>query len=197
MNLTVNLKNVFYLSLVALSTLSFSSCKKDKTETIVLEDSKAKVQQSVISIPSSTKAFFNLLTNAKVDSAASTINLSGMYASTLMPSSNTYKFGYIDVENSSVQNITLENLSKAKFNDTAKLEIDATSAGLAVGGPTWIIYDYPAGHKVYAVPNRYVVLYKGSSLSKNADEIIVFKAADVVASRGDATYTLDVKIFSK
>ncbi|MGJ1284183.1 hypothetical protein ACR79P_02680 [Sphingobacterium spiritivorum] len=200
MKFTQTFKHSFAISLLALTTFGFSSCSDDDKEIkpVVLEDSKATVQTATIAASASAKGFYNLNTNTKTDSINSTINMSDMFGSTLKPSHpNTYKLGYFDRENTSVDALNLEILKKVELKETSSLIVDATSANVPVKGPTWIIYDYKNNHAVYPIANRYVVLYKGSEFSEKADEIYVLQAEKVVAANSVGTYTIKYKKYAK
>ena len=200
MKFTQTLKHSFAISLLALTTLGFSSCSDDDKEIkpVVLEDSKATVQTATIAASASAKGFYNLNTNTKTDSINSTINMSDIFGSTLKPSHpNTYKLGYFDRENTSVDAINLEILKKVELKETPSLIVDATSAGAPLTAPTWVYYDHKNGYTVTPIKNRYVVLYKGSDFSEKADEIYVLQADKVVAANGVGTYTIKYKKYAK
>ncbi|ULT25495.1 hypothetical protein KUH03_00265 [Sphingobacterium sp. E70] len=126
------------------------------------------------------------------------INLSGMYGSTLQnTSTENYKMGYFDQENTNIEKLTLAAVLGANITSTEKLGIDASSAGAPATGPTWIIYDFKNNHAVYPTPNRYIVMYKGEKLSDKSDELFVIQAAGITALNGNATYNINFKKFVK
>ncbi|MEN5197373.1 hypothetical protein [Sphingobacterium faecium] len=157
-----------------------------------------EVKTGTVAAASGKTVFYDLL-NDKITETAETslVNLSGMYGSTLKPSMTAYKFGYFDLKGKTIEDIKIANLKELDFKEATSLGIDASSAGQPAIGPTWIIYDFKNNHAVYPTADRFVLLYKGTSLSENANEVIIFKAESVVALNGDATYTLKIKQFIK
>ncbi|GEM63832.1 hypothetical protein SF1_18140 [Sphingobacterium faecium NBRC 15299] len=199
MNFTFKLKNIASLAFVAITVFNLSSCKSDDNDVnpAILLDSKATVKTSTIVVPPSTTLYYDLVKNIAAEEKTSTINLSGMYGSTLKPSTTAYKFGYFDLAGKTIDAIKVSDLETLNFTETPSLAIDASSAGQPATGPTWIIYDFKNNHAVYPTANRFIILYKGTTLSKDAEEVIIFNAESVVALNGEATYTLKVKHFAK
>ena len=161
------------------------------------EDSKAVLKTSTIIVPPSSTLYYDLIKDVVAEEETSTINLSGMYGSTLKPSTAAYKFGYFDLEGKTIDAIQVADLDGLEFAEAPFLGIDASSAGAPASGPTWIIYDFKNNHAVYPTKNRFIALYKGEKLSKYAEEVIIFNAENIVALNGEATYTLKVKHFTR
>src|SRR5690606_29787769 len=141
-------------ALLCALSLGFTSCSKDesvveepteqpeeKPEDPKLSDETAVSATAKIEVPSGVKTFYDFKTNAVQEEAKSMINLSGMYGSTLQnTSSDNYKMGYFDQEHTSIEKLTLASVLAANITLTDKLGIDASSAGVPVTLPTWIIY---------------------------------------------------------
>ncbi|MGB3065841.1 hypothetical protein [Sphingobacterium thalpophilum] len=198
-------------ALLCALSLGFTSCSKDesvveepteqpeeKPEDPKLSDETAVSATAKIEVPSGVKTFYDFKTNAVQEEAKSMINLSGMYGSTLQnTSSDNYKMGYFDQENTSIEKLTLASVLAANITLTDKLGIDASSAGVPVTLPTWIIYDFANNHAVYPTANRYIVMYKGEKLNNEADELYVIQAGSITAASGNATYNINFKRFIK
>lgn len=198
-------------ALLCALSLGFTSCSKDesvveepteqpeeKPEDPKLSDETAVSATAKIEVPSGVKTFYDFKTNAVQEEAKSMINLSGMYGSTLQnTSSDNYKMGYFDQENTSIEKLTLASVLAANITLTDKLGIDASSAGVPVTLPTWIIYDFANNHTVYPTANRYIVMYKGEKLNNEADELYVIQAGSITAASGNATYNINFKRFIK
>ena len=186
------------LSISCFSILAIS-CSEDNPEIAPkLSDSNAIIELSEITVPPGKKVFFDFNTNSVKDSASSMINLSGMYGSDLKNSrADVYKMGYFDKENTSVEKLTLAEITSSEISTTNSFTIDASSAGAPANGPTWIIYDFKNNHAVYPTANRYIVIYKGVSLNDEADELYLINAASIKASQGIADYSINVKKFIK
>ncbi|MGJ1432226.1 hypothetical protein ACR79M_11670 [Sphingobacterium spiritivorum] len=201
MKFTQTLKHSFAISLLALTTLGFSSCSDDDKEIkpVVLEDSKATVQTATIVASASAKGFYNLNTNTKTDSINSTINLSGMFGASLRSSHpNTYKLGYLDKTGTSIDNITLDILKNTKFELVSSIGVDLSKIPMPNFDPAiWLSYDHGVTYQVKSIENRYVVFYKGSEFSEKADEIYVLQAEKVVAANSVGTYTIKYKKYVK
>lgn len=198
MNFTFKLKKIASIALITALAFNLSSCDKEDNVTVVqLQDSKATVKTSTIYVPSKSTVYYDLVNDREADAATGTINLSGMYGSTLKANAKDYKFGYFDLKGKTINDIKVSDLKSLDFKATTLLSIDASSAGAPASSPTWIIYDSPNNHAVYPTADRFVVLYKGTTLSENSDEVIIFIADDVIALNGNATYTLKVKRFVK
>ncbi|MEZ0454698.1 hypothetical protein ABTW24_24130 [Sphingobacterium thalpophilum] len=198
-------------ALLCALSLGFTSCSKDesvveepteqpeeKPEDPKLSDETAVSATAKIEVPSGVKTFYDFKTNAVQEEAKSMINLSGMYGSTLQnTSSDNYKMGYFDQEHTSIEKLTLASVLAANITLTDKLGIDASSAGVPVTLPTWIIYDFANNHAVYPTANRYIVMYKGEKLNNEADELYVIQAGSITAASGNATYNINFKRFIK
>ncbi len=194
--------NKLFTTAALLCTLSlgFTSCSKDddKVEESKLNDATAITAVAKIEVPAGAKVFYDFKTNSVQEEAKSMINLSGMYGSTLQnTSTENYKMGYFDQENTNIEKLTLAAVLGANIISTEKLGIDASSAGAPATGPTWIIYDFKNNHAVYPTPNRYIVMYKGEKLSDKSDELFVIQAAGITALNGNATYNINFKKFVK
>lgn len=185
-------------ALLCALSLGFTSCSKDddKVEESKLSDATAVTATATIEIPAGAKVFYDFKTNAVQEEGKGMINLSGTYGSTLQNTSTTnYKMGYFDKENTSIEKLTLSSVLSAEIKLTDKLGIEF--ANQPTQDPSWIIYDQPNNHSVYAKPNRYVVMYKGEKLSATSDELYVIQAGKITALKGDATYNIGFKKFVK
>lgn len=174
------------------------SIKKAVIDAPPLEDSKAVVKTSTVAVPSQKTVFFDLIKNQAAETIeASTINFSGTSGTTLKPSTSDYKFGYFDLTGKAVEDIKLADLKALDFKEATSLGLDATSMEVPAAGPTWMIYAGSPTHAVYPTANRFVLLYKGTSLSENTEEVIIFKAEELATAGRDVTFTLKVKHFAK
>lgn len=193
-------KSTFLLfAVVGFSWTSMTSCSDDNDVVIPkLNDSGAKTELASITVPPNKKVFFDFKTNSVQDSSKSMVNLSGMYGSNLKNSrDDVYSMGYFDMENTSVEKLTLKDILAVKITATNEFTIDASSAGAPAKGATWIIYDFKNNHAVYPTPNRYIVMYKGKVLSDEAEELYVINAGKITAAQGTAAYNINVKKFIK
>ncbi|MEJ5090531.1 hypothetical protein GEO21_10845 [Sphingobacterium faecium] len=174
------------------------SIKKAIIDAPPLEDSKAVVKTSTVAVPSQKTIFFDLIKNQTSETMeTSIINFSGTSGTTLKPSTADYKFGYFDLTGKTVEDIKVADLKGLDFKEATSLGLDATSMSVPVTGPTWMIYAGSPTHAVYPTANRFVLLYKGASLSENTDEVIIFKADELVTAGRDVTFKLKVKHFAK
>lgn len=200
MNFSFKLKNIAGLALIAVTIFNLSSCKNDDNEVtpVILLDSKATVKTSTIPVGSKDTKFFDLVKNVVTEKAeTSTITLSGMSGSSLKPSTTAYKFGYFDLTGKTVEDIKVADLKGLAFKETTSLGLDASVMGVHSSVPTWVVYAGPPTHLISPVANRFILLYKGSELNENADDVIIFKIDQLTQVSSDATYTLKVKHFVK
>lgn len=187
------------VALVCALVVGFTSCSKDDVEK-KLSDATATNSTATIQVPSGAKVYYDFKTNSTQEKDKGMISLSGMYGSTLennLP--GNYKMGYFDKENVSIEKLTLSMILSSDIKAANKLGIDASSAPGASPStdPTWIIYDFKNNHAVYPTANRYIVMYKGEKPNDSADELYIIQAAGITALKGDATYNLNVKKFTK
>lgn len=176
---------------------AMASCSDDKKEIKPkFTEQDAKTEEAAFNVPSGKRVFFDFKTNSTKDSLNSMVHFSGMYGSSLKSSRpDQYKMGYFDKENTSLEKLTIEEISTLTINKTDAFSIDASSAGQPATGPAWIIYDYKNNHAVYPTANRYIVMYKGGAFNAEADELYIVQAASVTAARGNADYKINVKKF--
>jgi hypothetical protein len=186
MNFTFKLKNISALALVAVAVFNLSSCKSDDND----------VTSTVVT--GKEPVFFDLIKNQAAETIeASTINFSGISSATVKPSTTAYKFGYFDLKGKTVEDIKVADLKGLDFKEATSLGLDATSMHVPLTGPTWMIYAGAPTHAVYPTADRFVLLYKGASLSENADDVIIFKAEELITVGRDITFKLKVKQFTK
>lgn len=200
MNFSFKLKNIASLALVAITVFNLSSCKNDDNEItpVILLDSKAMVKTSTIPVGSKDTKFFDLVKNLVTEKVeTSTITLTGMSGSTLKPSTTAYKFGYFDLTGKSVDDIKVADLKGLDFKETTSLGLDASVMGVPSTLPTWVVYAGRPTHSISPIANRFVLLYRGSELNENADDVIIFNLDKLTQVSSDATYTLKVKHFVK
>lgn len=187
-----------YFTAAAVTLITFSACSDKDPAVPVLNDANATTEVATIVVPPNGEVFYDFNTNSVQDSATSMISLSGTYGSALENSRpNVYQMGYFDQEDTSVEDLVLADILGADFKAANSLTIDASSAGAPAMGPTWVIYDHHNNHAVYPTPDRYIVLYKGATLDKHADELYVMQATTIGAAQGTATYSMTFKKFIK
>lgn len=157
-----------------------------------------EVKTGTVAVPSGKTAFYDML-NDKITETVETslVNFSGLSGTTLKPSTTAYKFGYFDLKGKSIEDIKIANLKELDFKEATSLGLDATSMGQPVTGPIWVVYAGAPTHALHPTADRFVVLYKGTSLSENPNEVIIFKIDELVTAGRDATFKLKIKQFIK
>src|SRR5690606_2339462 len=118
-------KSTFLLfAVIGFSWTSITSCSDDDEVVIPkLSDSGAKTELASLTVPPNKKVFFDFKTNSVQDSAKSMVNLSGMYGSNLKNSrDDVYSMGYFDMENTSVEKLTLKDRSEEHTSELQSRE---------------------------------------------------------------------------
>lgn len=182
----------------ALLAVLGTSCKKDNQETLV--PSSAKVSNNTANIaaiafnavvnaafttPLSSPGgstgywgdvYYDLANNTTTSTATGSQALfNGSFDGNINAASG-YKLGYADVQNTSLEAVTQTALANATT---------ASTLGSNTSTPGWYSYNLST-HTTGAVANRYVVLYKGNTVSA-ATELYVLQIVNVA-------YTADTAV---
>lgn len=188
-------KSFKFLSLLAVTAILITSCKKDAVET---ESSKLSLNGATAAVvgtlysgafttpisaaPGSTgdwgTTYFNLENNTTVTSAAAHQAVFNGAWDGVINAGAAYHLAYADVTGTSLAAITLAQVTGA----TA-----VSSLGYNTPGPGWYTYNLTT-HANAAVENRYVVIYEGDTIGEDAVYVTQLNAIGTTADGSTGKY---------
>ncbi|WP_293913179.1 MULTISPECIES: hypothetical protein [unclassified Sphingobacterium] len=210
MKFTQTLKHSFAISLLALTTLGFSSCSDNNNDVVPdteLKDTQAKVQSQTLT-PSTDSIFYNIKANATSPKANALFSFAGkFYNLDITPTdSANYRFGYFDSKAASVDDINLSVLDTAKIQLAKTLTIKIINNTFPYTNVPNSWYTYNAqNHVLTPIANRYAILYKapkGTNFNRKVEEAFIVQLNSITQNddpktRAVTSFIIKSKNFTK